>query len=242
MCSWCWYWCSGSYGMEWMCCWAESWEGADGRCCGQLGSSAASPATRYCLLQSVGYHYQLPSRATGHRDLGLQLWVPTTSSGHRAHLYSKTGVSTTAGSKTPLVDTLVRRSPHINPSIVDGYQVVKIKEPTSKRRKKLGIQLNLDITTEASAVANPTTLVSIQESVDEACGVAPEEPTDVIYWGVMVTTWWSDENDANEDFGLFGFYAKAYFVGYSIYIICCFYCTFWVWWRNSVATIVSGAP
>jgi hypothetical protein len=49
-----------------------------------------------------------------------------------------------ARARTPLVDTLVRRSPKINPAAVDGYQIVpvKIKEPASKRRKKVAMLLD----------------------------------------------------------------------------------------------------
>lgn len=86
-------------------------------------------------------------------------------------------VSKKAGSKTPLVDTMVRRSPRINPSAVDGFQIVKVKEPASKRRKKYGIQLNLKNPTEASEVSKPTSLESIREWA-AACGVAPKELTD----------------------------------------------------------------
>lgn len=45
-------------------------------------------------------------------------------------------VSCRPGSRTPLVDTLVRRSSRLNPDVVDGAQVVKIREPASKRRKR----------------------------------------------------------------------------------------------------------
>jgi hypothetical protein len=87
-------------------------------------------------------------------------------------------VSKKPGSKTPLIGTMVRRSPRINPSTVDGYQVVKMKEPASKRRKKTGLQFDLDnLPTEASEVIDPIPLEKIQEWA-RACGVAPEVLTD----------------------------------------------------------------
>lgn len=45
-------------------------------------------------------------------------------------------VSRRPGSKTPPVDTLVRRSTCLNPDAIDGVQVVKIRELASKRRKR----------------------------------------------------------------------------------------------------------
>lgn len=54
-----------------------------------------------------------------------------------------TMVSRKPGSKTPLVDTLVRRSSCFNPNVVDGVQVVKIKEPASKRWKR-AVPIKLD--------------------------------------------------------------------------------------------------
>jgi hypothetical protein len=90
-------------------------------------------------------------------------------------------VTKKAGARTPLVDTLVRRSPRINPAAVDGYQIVpvKVKEPASKRRKKVAMLLDLDkkLPTNISDVINPTFLENIKEWA-QACGVAPEELSD----------------------------------------------------------------
>lgn len=90
-------------------------------------------------------------------------------------------VNKKTGAKTPLIDTLVRRSPRINPNVVDGFQMMplKIKEPATKSRKKVSVQLDLNkkLPTEASEVVNPTSLETIREWA-MACGVVPEELTD----------------------------------------------------------------
>jgi hypothetical protein len=74
-----------------------------------------------------------------------------------------------------LVDTLVRRSTRLNPDAVGGVKVVQIKEPASKRRKKVGqlVDLNQPPTT-ASEAANPIPLGVIQEW-GRSCGVSPME-------------------------------------------------------------------
>lgn len=84
-------------------------------------------------------------------------------------------VSQRPGAKTPLVDTLVRRSTRLNPDAVGGVKVVQIKEPASKRRKKVGqlVDLNQPPTT-ASEAANPIPLGVIQEW-GRSCGVSPME-------------------------------------------------------------------
>jgi hypothetical protein len=87
-------------------------------------------------------------------------------------------VSKRPSSKTPLVDTMVRRSPRINPTTVDGYQMVKIREPVSKRRKKVVLQIDLDNPpTDASEMVNPIPLETIREW-GAACGVSLEELSD----------------------------------------------------------------
>lgn len=76
------------------------------------------------------------------------------------------------------MDTLVRRSPRINPAAVLGFQVVpiKAKEPAAKRRKKVTEKLDLDkkLPSDVSEVINPTSLHNIKAWAT-ACGVAPEE-------------------------------------------------------------------
>lgn len=61
---------------------------------------------------------------------------------------------------------MVRRSPRINPSAVDGYQIVpvKIKEPAIKCRKKVTTQLDLDnkLPTRVKDVINPTSMQDIK--------------------------------------------------------------------------------
>jgi hypothetical protein len=80
--------------------------------------------------------------------------------------------------KTPLVDTLVRRSPRINPAAVDGFQVVPVKAKASalKRARKLAVPLDLDkkLPSDVAEVINPTSLETIKEWA-LSCGVAPEE-------------------------------------------------------------------
>lgn len=93
-------------------------------------------------------------------------------------------VSKKLGSKTPLIDTMVRRSPRINPATVDGYQMVKIKELAHKRRKKIGLQIDLDNPpSDASELINPIPMEVIMDW-GVSCGVAPEELTeDVLMQG-----------------------------------------------------------
>jgi hypothetical protein len=90
-------------------------------------------------------------------------------------------VSKRPGARTPLVYTMVRRSPRINPSAVDGYQIVpvKIKEPAIKCKKKVTTQLDLDnkLPARIEDVMNPTSMQDIKNWV-AACGVAPEELSD----------------------------------------------------------------
>jgi hypothetical protein len=82
-----------------------------------------------------------------------------------------TVVSKRLGSKTPLMDTMVRRSSCLNPEAVDGYKVVRIKDPASKRRKKTVIYLD-DPPKDASEVSNPIPLDNLQEW-GVICGVSP---------------------------------------------------------------------
>lgn len=72
---------------------------------------------------------------------------------------------------------MVRRSPRINPTAVDGYQVVKIREPAPKRHKKIGLKIDLDNPPDASESVNPIPLEIIQEW-GAAYGVAPGELSD----------------------------------------------------------------
>ena len=74
-----------------------------------------------------------------------------------AGLSFPSATSTRPGSKTPLVNTLVRRSTRLNPCAVGGVQVIKMKEPASKRRKKY--MINLDAPpANADEAADPTPL------------------------------------------------------------------------------------
>jgi len=50
----------------------------------------------------------------------------------------------------------------LNPEAVDGYKVVRIKEPASKRRKKMVIDLD-DPPKDAREAANPIPLDSLPE-------------------------------------------------------------------------------
>lgn len=103
--------------------------------------------------------------------------VPTTPTQNKL-ISMPTAVSKKPGSKTPLVDTLLRRSPRINPAAVEGFQVVpiKAKEPAAKRRKKVTEKLDPDkkLPSDVSEVINPTSLHNIKAWAT-ACGVAPEE-------------------------------------------------------------------
>ena len=84
-------------------------------------------------------------------------------------------VSKRPGSRTPLVDTMVRRSPRINHSAVNGFQMVKVREPATRRRKKL---INLDEPpADVSEVINPIPLENIKEW-GVIYGLSPEELTD----------------------------------------------------------------
>lgn len=84
-------------------------------------------------------------------------------------------VSRRPGSKTPLVDTLVRRSSRLNPDAVDGVQIVKIREPASKRRKKVVSAVDLDKPPKnAEEVADPVPLGVLHEWAAK-CGVSPTE-------------------------------------------------------------------
>lgn len=66
----------------------------------------------------------------------------------------------------------------MNPEAVDGYKVVKIREPASKRRKKTGQKLEMgQPPTTAAEAANPIPLNTIQEWA-LACGVSPSEVTE----------------------------------------------------------------
>ena len=84
-------------------------------------------------------------------------------------------VSKKPGSKTPLVDTMVRRSSHLNPQVKDGFQIVKIKEPASKRRKTAALVIDLDQPPQnAEEAANPIPLDNLREW-GVKCGEPPEE-------------------------------------------------------------------
>lgn len=86
-----------------------------------------------------------------------------------------TVVTKRPGAKTPLLDTWVRRSTRLNPEAVEGYKVVKAKEPVSKRRKRAVQKLDLgQPPMNAADAANPIPLDSIQEWA-LACGVSPME-------------------------------------------------------------------
>jgi hypothetical protein len=78
----------------------------------------------------------------GDKLVPVQVQAPATSG--LGPVSIPTVVSRRPGSKTPLVDTLVRRSSRLNPEVVDGVQVVKIKEPTPKRRKKVVTVIDLE--------------------------------------------------------------------------------------------------
>ena len=110
----------------------------------------------------------------------IRLWVSLFGEVASAHVQAAVGpisiptvVSRRPGSKTPLVDTMVRRSSRLNPEAVDGYNVVRIKEPASKRRKKTVIDLD-DPPKDASEAANPIPLDNLQEW-GVIRGVSPEE-------------------------------------------------------------------
>ena len=83
-------------------------------------------------------------------------------------------VSKRPGSKTPLVDTMVRRRSRLNPLAKDGYQIVKIREPSPKKRRTAA---KIDLDTPPQDVfdaVNPIPLDTLEEwGVN--CGVAPAE-------------------------------------------------------------------
>lgn len=84
-------------------------------------------------------------------------------------------VSKKPGSKTLLVDTMVRRSSRLNPQAKDGFQIVKIKEPASKRRKTASLVIDLDQPPQnAEEAANPIPLDNLRKW-GVKCGVPPEE-------------------------------------------------------------------
>ena len=90
-----------------------------------------------------------------------------------AGLSFPSATSTRPGSKTPLVNTLVRRSTRLNPCAMGGVQVIKMKEPASKRRKKY--MINLDAPpANADEAADPTPL-NILQGWATSCGVSPME-------------------------------------------------------------------
>jgi hypothetical protein len=113
----------------------------------------------------------------------LRLWVFLFGESAHARILGgpisiPTVVSRRQSSKTPLVDTMVRRSPRINPNTVDGYQMVKIREPASKHRKKVALQIDLvNPPTDASEMVNPIPLETIREW-GVAYGVSLEELSD----------------------------------------------------------------
>lgn len=83
-------------------------------------------------------------------------------------------VSHRSGSKTPLVDKLVRRSSHLNPDVIEGVQVVNVREPAFKRRKR-GLSVNLDNPSKnADEAVEPVPLDVLLEWATR-CGVAPME-------------------------------------------------------------------
>ena len=83
-------------------------------------------------------------------------------------------VSKRPGSKTPLVDAMVRRRSRLNPLAKDGYQIVKIREPAPKKRRT-AVKIDLDTPPQdVFDAVNPIPLDTLQEwGVN--CGVAPEE-------------------------------------------------------------------
>jgi hypothetical protein len=86
-----------------------------------------------------------------------------------------TVVSRRPGSKTPLVDTLVRRSSRLNPEAVGGVQVVKIKEPTPKRRKKIVTVIDLENPPKTMAEADGQIPLDVLHEWATSCGVSPSE-------------------------------------------------------------------
>lgn len=84
-------------------------------------------------------------------------------------------VSTRPGAKTPLVDTMVRRSPRLNPNATDRVKLIKAKEPVSKRRKMMVATFDLSRPPKtADEARNPIPTSTIQDWA-LACGVAPGE-------------------------------------------------------------------
>jgi hypothetical protein len=86
-----------------------------------------------------------------------------------------TVVSRRPGSKTPLVDTLVHRSSRLNPEAVGGVQVVKIKEPTPKRRKKIVTVIDLENPPKTMAEADGQIPLDVLHEWATSCGVSPSE-------------------------------------------------------------------
>lgn len=83
-------------------------------------------------------------------------------------------VSKKPGSKMPLVDTMVRRSSRLNPQVKDGFQIVKIKEPTSKRRKT-ALVIDLDQPPQNAEEAANLIPLDNHHEWGVKCGVPPEE-------------------------------------------------------------------
>lgn len=83
-------------------------------------------------------------------------------------------VSHRSRSKTPLVDKLVHRSSRLNPDVIEGVQVVNVREPAFKRRKR-GLSVNLDNPSKnADEAVEPVPLDVLLEWATR-CGVAPME-------------------------------------------------------------------
>lgn len=83
-------------------------------------------------------------------------------------------ISSRLGSRTPLVDTMVRRSPRLNPEAVNGMKMIKVREPAAKRRKKLSTVLGLEPPKNAEEAMGPIPIVALQDWA-LACGVPPSE-------------------------------------------------------------------
>jgi hypothetical protein len=71
------------------------------------------------------------------------------------------------------VDTLVRRSSRLNPDVVGGVQVVKIKEPTPKRRKKVVTVIDLENPPKTMAEADGQIPLDVLHEWATSCGVSP---------------------------------------------------------------------
>jgi hypothetical protein len=77
--------------------------------------------------------------------------------------------------KMPLIGTMVRRSSCLNLEAKDGFQVVKIKEPTPKRRRRTTVRIDLDNPPQdVNEVINPIPFSTLQEWGVKS-GVSPEE-------------------------------------------------------------------